>query len=85
MSVLTWVTERRVVYSKAHCTFLAFSFSLFNPGLRYTDRDGVFVFFATLMISRKRGTPRVTFLALTPASRMQNLRGDMPKTKSGLD
>jgi hypothetical protein len=60
---------------------LAFSFSLFNPGFRYTDRDGVFVFFATLIISRKRGTPRVTFLALTPASRMQNLRVDMTKIK----
>mmetsp|Transcript_18897 Transcript_18897/g.48506 ORF Transcript_18897/g.48506 Transcript_18897/m.48506 type:complete len:286 (+) Transcript_18897:875-1732(+) len=30
-------------------------------------RDGVLMFFATLMTSVRRGTPRVTFLPLTPA------------------
>ena len=38
-----------------------------TSGSRYTDSDGVLIFFAMLIISVSLGTPSVTFFADTPA------------------
>lgn len=54
-------------YSSVDCTSLAASLSVACASSRYTDREGVLMFLARLMISVRRGTPRVTFLADTPA------------------
>mmetsp|Transcript_27011 Transcript_27011/g.71331 ORF Transcript_27011/g.71331 Transcript_27011/m.71331 type:complete len:241 (+) Transcript_27011:2272-2994(+) len=48
-------------------TSLARSCSLPRSPERYTAREGVLTFLATLMSSLSRGTPRVTFFAPTPA------------------
>ena len=60
-------TRRSVVCSSEHCAALAASRSRAASPARYTDRDGVLMDLDTLMISVRRGTPRVTFLADTPA------------------
>lgn len=61
------VTLRSVVCSSRHSTFFAFSASLAAPPVRNTVSEGAFGFFEMLMISFRRGTPRVTFFDDTPA------------------
>ena len=60
-------TRRRLQYSSEHWTDFAASLSSDGIPTRYTVSEGVLIFFDTLMISVRRGTPRVTFFAETPA------------------
>lgn len=55
------VTFLSVVCSSLHKTSFAFSASLAAAPCRNTVKEGVFNCFDTLMISFRRGTPRVTF------------------------
>jgi hypothetical protein len=66
MAVLA-VTFRNVVCSSLHSTFLAFSASLAAAPVRKTVSDGALGFLDMLMISFRRGTPKVTFFDDTPA------------------
>mmetsp|Transcript_10070 Transcript_10070/g.31759 ORF Transcript_10070/g.31759 Transcript_10070/m.31759 type:complete len:372 (+) Transcript_10070:1070-2185(+) len=58
---------RSVMYCRSEMTRFTADWSTATSSRRCTTSDGALTVLATLMISRSRGTPRVTFLLLTPA------------------
>ena len=61
------MTVQSEVYASSCWMFFAKNFDRDISGSRYTVREGVLMLVATLMISFRHGTPRVTFLLETPA------------------